>query len=384
LFFLTQQDPNFRIKGSRDPLGFQTIWQSLGRNVIKHLSTVSSNIKDFQVLSYAWYFYGDRDPKYFLSFFYKFEQACGFARGKYISGDAFNGIDFVRKNLTQESLSFSSRNQDTLLSNQKSYGIFGKYNRPFSEMMIKEHESFNDVMGKSLIEKVDFDDLQFKVNRLLSEDISVMSLEDIEVFAVMLQTLTQEEKDFYKKIILQLDGNHVQTELFELINDHQDLIEFTSFNLFSFIDAVLAKGVSLKLEKYLFEIQQSEHVLLPYLYLFKTIQSSSEWKEDRLVTEQIFSSFPKSLNHEFTNQVIRNLSTELTKSPFEIAVAAVNRNKEVSDRRGNAAWIKIENDKLIVCYSDGARNISSFDKDVDFEHNYFLPTFISMYRQIMN
>ena len=36
MFFLTQQDPNFRIKGSRDPLGFQTIWQSLGRNVIKY------------------------------------------------------------------------------------------------------------------------------------------------------------------------------------------------------------------------------------------------------------------------------------------------------------------------------------------------------------
>ena len=58
MFYFSEQDPNFRIKGSRDPLGFQTIWQSLGRTVIKYLSTVSSNLKDFQVLSYAWYFYG--------------------------------------------------------------------------------------------------------------------------------------------------------------------------------------------------------------------------------------------------------------------------------------------------------------------------------------
>ena len=72
---LGQLDPNFRIKGSRDPLGFQPIWQSLGRNVIKYLSTVSNNIRDFQVLSYAWYFFGDRNPDEFMRFFYKFEQA---------------------------------------------------------------------------------------------------------------------------------------------------------------------------------------------------------------------------------------------------------------------------------------------------------------------
>jgi hypothetical protein len=69
MFFFTEQDPNYRIKGSRDPLGFQPIWQSLGRTVVKYLSTVSNNLKDFQVLSYVWYFYGDRDPKEFLSFF---------------------------------------------------------------------------------------------------------------------------------------------------------------------------------------------------------------------------------------------------------------------------------------------------------------------------
>ncbi len=122
MLHLSLPDPDYRIKGSRDPLGFQTIWQSLGRTVIKYLSTVSSNLKDFQVLSYAWYFYGDRDPKYFLNFFFKFEQACGFARGEYLKNDSFNGIDFVRKNLNKETFSFSTKNEHTLLSNQKSYG----------------------------------------------------------------------------------------------------------------------------------------------------------------------------------------------------------------------------------------------------------------------
>jgi hypothetical protein len=135
MFFLTEQDPNFRIKGSRDPLGFQTIWQSLGRTVIKYLSTVSSNLKDFQVLSYAWYFYEDKDPKHFLNFFFKFEQAFGFARGEYLKNDGFNGIDFVRKNLNKETFSFRRNELYTLLC----FRYF------FSSELICSDNSFTDV-----------------------------------------------------------------------------------------------------------------------------------------------------------------------------------------------------------------------------------------------
>ena len=42
--FLTEQDPNYRIKGSRDPLGFQTVWARTARPLIKHVSSVSSGI----------------------------------------------------------------------------------------------------------------------------------------------------------------------------------------------------------------------------------------------------------------------------------------------------------------------------------------------------
>lgn len=384
MFFLTEQDPNFRIKGSRDPLGFQPIWQSLGRNVVKHLSTVSNNIKDFQVLSYAWYFYGDKNPKDFLTFFYKFEQACGFARGKFITDDAFNGIDFVKKNLEKHPLTFSSRSEDTLLSNQKSYGIYGKYNRPFTEMQIKEHEDFKEVIENSLRKKVDFNDLQLKVNRLMLDGITEMSFKEIEIFATAIRTLAEEEKEFYKKVILRLDGSHVQTELFELIKKNPRLTEASPFNLFGFIDSVLAIGVKEELKKHLIEIKQSEQVLLPYTYLFKTIQSSPEWNREKIETTQIFDSFPDKLDYEFSTPIISSLNSDLAKSNYEKSISVVTRNKEVSDKRGNAAWIKNENEKLVVCYSDGAREVPSFEKEADFDNNYFLPSFISMYKQIMN
>ncbi|MFW5916048.1 MAG: hypothetical protein ACOCTM_01105, partial [Bacteroidota bacterium] len=76
MYYFTALDPNFRIKGSRDPLGFQSIWSAKGRKVVAYLSTVSQNLRDFMILAYATHFYYNRDDWYFLNFFLKFEQAC--------------------------------------------------------------------------------------------------------------------------------------------------------------------------------------------------------------------------------------------------------------------------------------------------------------------
>jgi len=53
MYFITEKDPDYRVKGSRDPLGFQVVWQEAGRRLIPHLSTVCNSIRDFQILSLA-------------------------------------------------------------------------------------------------------------------------------------------------------------------------------------------------------------------------------------------------------------------------------------------------------------------------------------------
>jgi len=53
MYFITEKDQNYTIKGSKDPLGFQVIWQSAGRKLIPNLSTVSNNLIDFQILCLA-------------------------------------------------------------------------------------------------------------------------------------------------------------------------------------------------------------------------------------------------------------------------------------------------------------------------------------------
>ncbi len=384
MFLLTEQDPNFRIKGSRDPLGFQTIWQALGRTVIKYLSTVSSNLKDFQVLSYAWYFYGDKDPKYFLNFFFKFEQACGFARGEYLKNDRFNGIDFVRKNLNKETFSFSTKNEHTLLSNQKSYGIYGKYNRPYTEMRIKEDAQFIEVMASSLKEKVNYPKLEQYVNRLLNEEVATFSKEELEIFAQCLETISSNERSFYERLILKIEGNHVQNDLFNSFQQHPELIENISFNLYGFIDATNSVTNSKPLKDKLGVIKKAEQVLMPYASLFRTIQSEPTWSRSKIEENSIFESFPEPIAFDFNHTTLDGLNSYFSKSPYEKSEAVIERNKLISENRKNAAWIKIEGGQIITCYADGGRKITNFDIEKDFENNYFIPTYISLYNQIMN
>lgn len=384
MFFFTEQDPNFRIKGSRDPLGFQPIWQSLGRTVVKHLSTVSNNIKDFQVLSYAWYFYGDKDPKNFMTFFLKFEQACGFARGHFLPDDRFNGIDYIRKNLNKDSYAFSTKNEHTLLSNQKSYGIYGKYNRPFNDMRIKEQDNFREIMEESLREKVDFALLNHYIDRLKTEKVSVFQREELILFSDCLATLSNSEKDFYREVILKEQNCHVQNDIFSLFEEHPELIAPNGFELYGFIDAVTTKNISEPLKEKLIKIKHAEQVLSPYVYLFRTLQTTPIWTKNSVDEAPIFSSFPKKLPYEFDHSVIDSLNHSFTESPYEMVRTAIKRNSAVSEGRNNATWIKEENDQIVVCYADGARNINQFDNNYHFEHNYFLPTYISLYKQIMH
>ena len=57
--FLTLEDPNAKIKGSRDPLGVQPVWSIFGRHVITNLTTQNTPVRGFTVLLLGRYFGAD-------------------------------------------------------------------------------------------------------------------------------------------------------------------------------------------------------------------------------------------------------------------------------------------------------------------------------------
>lgn len=129
--FLTDLDPQAAIKGSRDPLGAQTIWARLGREVVGNLTTVTTSVRDFTTLILGYYFAervavdgSDGD----LAVFLRWEQLAAYARGE-VNGDFdFRGVDRVKRNLNESKrIRLGTDSVAQILSNQKTYGLWGLY-----------------------------------------------------------------------------------------------------------------------------------------------------------------------------------------------------------------------------------------------------------------
>lgn len=158
--FLTDLDPQAAVKGSRDPLGIQTIWARLGRHVVGNLTTVSTSVRDFTTLILGYYFAervasefgGDGDLPVFL----RWEQLAAYARGE-INGDwSFRGVERVKKNLQDGAhVRLGTNAMAQILSNQKTYGLWGLYTVPArSSGLVEGNPTRLTAVGRQLVEQL--------------------------------------------------------------------------------------------------------------------------------------------------------------------------------------------------------------------------------------
>ncbi|TVS07938.1 MAG: hypothetical protein EA424_29185 [Planctomycetaceae bacterium] len=140
--FFTALDPDARIKGSRDPLGFEVIWTGLGREIIGNLTTVTRSVRQFSTLLYGFHFanlaanLSEQRDEQFLPSFLRFEQLAGYARfwtyhEQAVGGD-IRGIRAVRRNVREfgqkrGKLWLSQKREWLILSDQKTYGLYGMF-----------------------------------------------------------------------------------------------------------------------------------------------------------------------------------------------------------------------------------------------------------------
>lgn len=133
--FLTDLDSRASVKGSRDPLGVQTIWTRLGRHVVGNLTTVSTSVRDFTVTMLGYYLAeraaeeGSEDGD--LGVFLRWEQLAAYARGGGNGDWAFRGTERTRKNWDSSNrIRLGPDSGSLILSDQKTYGLWGLYSVP--------------------------------------------------------------------------------------------------------------------------------------------------------------------------------------------------------------------------------------------------------------
>ena len=133
--FLTDRDSRAAVKGSRDPLGIQPIWTRFGRYVVGNLTTVSNSVRDF-TSTLLGYWFAERvadqvEPGNELATFLKWEQLAAYARAHVNEDRAFRGTERVDRNLNEGTrVTLSDNPAHQILSNQKTYGLWGLYTVP--------------------------------------------------------------------------------------------------------------------------------------------------------------------------------------------------------------------------------------------------------------
>lgn len=133
--FLTELDSRAAIKGSRDPLGTQSIWTRFGRHLVGNLTTVSSSVLDFKVLLLGCWFAeqlsDELGSESELATFLKWEQLAAYVRGEWNGDWSFRGTERARKNLSDGTrVTLSDKAEHQILGNQKIYGLWGLYTMP--------------------------------------------------------------------------------------------------------------------------------------------------------------------------------------------------------------------------------------------------------------
>ena len=137
--FLTLEDPNAKIKGSRDPLGVQPIWSAFGRHVVTNLTTQSTSVRGFTVLLLGRYFAADLVDRGIaaredaLDIFLRMEQVGAYVRhvAHGVEGE-IRGIERVKRFVDEQSgnVVIAADRRGMILSDQKVYGLWGLYSVP--------------------------------------------------------------------------------------------------------------------------------------------------------------------------------------------------------------------------------------------------------------
>jgi hypothetical protein len=229
--FLTDLDPQVAVKGSRDPLGVQTVWARLGRHVVGNLTTVSTSVRDFTTLMLGYYFAervaneapSDGD----LAVFLRWEQLAAYARGGENGDWEFRGVERAKKNWPADGRGRVRLGADAasqILSNQKTYGLWGLYTVPSRSSGLVEGEPTRLThAGRSLVERLylpvwtkhGFRNADAVVARLAKArtdlDVHKADRSLLEATAkVLSKRLNVEEREIYRKHLL-LGGPHDKT-----------------------------------------------------------------------------------------------------------------------------------------------------------------------------
>ena len=388
-YFLTSPDPDYLPKGSRDPLGLQVIWQYQGKKLIPFLSTVSISVRDFQILCMARFLYGDKQDNGWPRFFFRFEQLMGYSRALRFTENGFTGVERVRRRIADSNRYPISNNPiDEIMSNQRSYGIWGKYIRPYLDIGFDRDAAFEEVYSEKMLTLLADPEANRLIARVHAGDRFHVEKESLSALFPAFD-ITPAERVFLTRKIIRLDeSNAYQNRLHDYIQSASLPDEFILYPFLTDFSSFLNQDEE-ALRTIIADHAQTERILSPVSTVFRYLQTRSLWTRDELEQDEYISNCNRKTNAAFQSnephvRFLNEQSVLLGGSNWELVKGLARRNAEVAGWRGGASWIEVNRDLLEVRHAEGAAKKVGYDPDIHHEHSYFIPTFISLYRQLQN
>lgn len=420
--FLTLEDPNARINGSRDPLGVQPVWATFGRQVVTNLTTVTNSIRGFTVLllgrlctekMIAKGTAGEQDA---LSIFIRAEQIGSYARhlAHGVETD-IRGIERVKRFVSEYGADVPIQDDVSgmILSDQKVYGLWGLYSvSARASGMIADGPVGLTQFAREFTDRHYWPVLQSAETRLfklLKEGGRLRTRKNDPVFksvaAILPDKLTADEVFFYSQTLR--DALHVkdnqaakrQSLFAELLRNHSNLDSPISraeiLNL-----AKVVKGKDESLAMRLEKMARLEALFAPAEALFDYLQSrGGQTPVD--IASKLDDHWGKQVPHlstpldDILNEIIGVVGSDLGGAMHQCdqalgagdyadaIVALLEWNKLIMAARKAAPWIQLAAGKLDVRYRGQERALPDGDTLPELWRNsYFIDTLKSIIHQL--
>ena len=423
--FLTKEDPQAFIKGSRDPLGIQLIWSALGRYVIANLTTQSNSVRGFTILLLGRYlterFVEERaiNKDNAIDVFLRVEQVGAYVRHLgYGVDDDIRGIERVKfiSQKNKRKIPIDVGPEGKLLIDQKLYGLWGLFSVPARVSgLIEEGPMGITAEVREFVDQWYWPHLKpayRPLRELLTNDGGYLnSTTPDRIFIafkeILSEQFSEEEKHFYGDFIR--DGSKVtpyplkhQRLLAELMSDYVSPEEPLGRE-----QVVLMHKKAASADRCLYEhldqILRAEAVFATSMMIFEYVLSADQRKIPDLsqvlldrwgrsipnidpevnvdLLDEINVVYPDSDVADYFNRCQNALADGMYKDVIEILI---RWNELIQKRRGGAPWIQLgPQQRLEVWYRSYEYRLPDGDELTNlWRYSYFLPSLQSVTKQL--
>ena len=421
--FFTLEDPNAKIKGSRDPLGAQPIWTAFGRHVVTNLTTQTNSTRGFTILLLGRYFAeraiedGRIGRELALDAFLRFEQIGAYVRhvAHDVEGD-IRGIERVQSRLDRHRglVPIRADSDGFILGDQRVNGLWGLFSVSARVSgLIPDGPVGLTPEATAFIERAYLPTLQPTMERLLrlvARDGRIDTRKPDTIFSalskVLSESYTGEEQRFYGEYLR--DGLHVRTAqsgrqrtFRELLVQHTELTRPTHRSDIVRLQEA-ARSVDDELANRLDRIARIEAVLAPATSLFHFMLTCHHRGLDEIADEltDYWGASVPNIDSEKNQDLLPEVDSATADADVgcfdrwqqglavgnyrETVSSLLEWHKSIMNTRGGAPWIQLgEDGSLDVRYRGADEGLPFGDELPELWRNaYFIDSLKAITQQL--